>query len=654
MHRNQQYGQLSGVRPVNASNHQSHERAYDRDATLHETVAALAREQPDAVAISFDDESLTYGELDRLSAKLAARLAAMGVRKGDVVGLLLPRALKTLVAKLAILKTGAAYAPFDPAYPLEHLGYMTQDCTPRALIIDRESATLAAKLPIAADRLVDIDTTMTKLAEDDAPTGDVAAVSGADAAYVMYTSGSTGRPKGVVIPHRGVLRLVRAQNFVAFRPDDVVLHAATISFDAATFEIWGALLNGSHLVGIGDRTLSMQRIVDAIDEKRVSVILLTTGLFNLLVDHHGGRLHSLRHALFGGEVASADHARRFLAAYPACRLSNAYGPTEVTVIASTFDIPASFQGDALPIGHSIAHGRVHILDENLNALPPGAEGQLAVSGDGLAIGYLNRPELTQQRFVTISTTTDAATAGEPLRAYLTGDMAAMDTDGLLHFRGRRDRQVKIDGKRIELDEIETALRRDRSLADAVVQCHQAGSAKRLVAYLRPRTMTGLDEMTFAAAVLGRLKGILPAHMVPGRAIVLQEFPLNRAGKVDRARLPNPAETPVPATVPDLPSKGMEAIVARHWRKVLGTNAVGPDQNFFDLGGTSMQLMRVHAALERELGRAIDVVTVFEHPKIRSLARFLEEPAADGRQIAAAQNRAARQKQMMSQFRRSRT
>lgn len=656
MHRNQNDTELSiSGTAISSSHHSGHsaERGYDRDATVHDTVAELARHRPDAIAIGFDDARLTYAELDRLAAKLAARLTAMGVRRGDIVGLLLPRALKTLVAKLAILKAGAAYAPFDPAYPLEHLSYMTQDCAPRALMVDAESADLAAQLPIGAERLIDIDAAMAGLAEDDAPTGSPVAVSGGDAAYVMYTSGSTGRPKGVVIPHRGILRLVRAQNYVDFRPDDVVLHTATISFDAATFEIWGALLNGARLAGIGDRTLSMQRIARTIDDERVSVMLLTTGLFNLLVDHPGGRLTSLRHVFFGGEVASADHAQRFLAAHPTCRLTNAYGPTEVTVIASTFEVPANFRDDAMPIGHSIAHSGVHILDDDLNALAPGQEGQLAVSGDGLAIGYLNRPELTQERFVTIRTT-----GGESLRVYLTGDMAMMEADGLLQFRGRRDRQVKIDGKRIELDEIETALRRDEHLADAVVQCHQAGTAKRLVAYLRPRpeggAMNGYDALGFAASVLGRLKGVLPAHMVPGRAIVLNEFPMNRAGKVDRARLPNPADAPASApAAATRPAEGMEAIVARHWRSVLGTDAFGPDQNFFDLGGTSMQLMRIHAALEQELGRAIDVVTVFEHPKIRSLARFLEKPATDGPQTAAAQSRAARQRQVMSQFRRSR-
>ncbi|MFC5584149.1 amino acid adenylation domain-containing protein [Nitratireductor kimnyeongensis] len=615
---------------------------------LHDIVAEVAYANPDATAISFDDMEMTYGAFDRIASKLAARIMSMGVRKGDIVGLLLPRSAKTLIAKLAILKAGAAYAPFDPAYPAEHLSYVLEDSAPRALMIDRESTSLAANLPIAGARLVDIDKALSESAGDDPKTA-FPSIGGGDAAYVMYTSGSTGRPKGVVIPHRGIQRLVCDQNFVDFRPYDVVLHTASISFDASTFEIWGALLNGAHLTGIGDRTLSMQRIATTIESKRVSIALLTTGLFNLLVDHAGGNFGSLRQMLFGGEVASADHVRRFLQAHPSCVLTNVYGPTEVSCMASTYEVPSDFAGDTVPIGYSIANNGVHILDDDFNELSPGREGQLAVSGDGLAIGYLNRPELTEERFVTIRTAT-----GETLRCYLTGDMAVMDPDGLLHFRGRRDRQVKIDGKRIELDEIETVLRRDNALADAVVQCHQAGPVKRLVAYLRPRSMNGLDEIEFAAGVLTRLKGLLPAHMVPGRAIVLQAFPLNRSGKVDRTRLPNPIETAPTVTASNAPpSQGIEGMIARHWRAVLGTDAVGLDQNFFDLGGTSMQLMRVHAVLEQELGRSIDVVSVFEHAKIRALARFLQK-APDGDQPGfEARNRAARQKRGMSQFRRSR-
>lgn len=617
---------------------------YDRNATLHGIVAQMALEQPDAIAIQFDDLRLTYGELDRQSSLLAHELMRLGVVKGDIVGLFLPRALKTLIAKLAILKAGAAYAPFDPAYPAEHLAYMIGDCAPRVILTERGNADILP--PAATDhcRQVDLDAVLAALPDVGAPAPDIA-TDGGDAAYIMYTSGSTGRPKGVVIPHRGIARLVRAQNYIHFRRDDVVLHTATISFDAATFEIWGALLNGCRLVGIGDRTLSLPRIAQVIADNSVSVMLLTTGLFHLLVDHHGPCLSSLRHVLFGGEVASVEHAKRFLRTHPGCILTNAYGPTEVTVMASAFTVSTDFADTDMPIGHSIAHSRVHILDDGLAELPAGAEGQLAVSGDGLAIGYLNRPELTAERFVTIRTS-----AGEATRCYLTGDVAVMDENGLLRFKGRRDRQIKIDGKRIELDEIEAALRRDERLSDAVVQCHQSGSAKRIVAFLKPQAPAPHGELPFAAAILASLKTALPAHMIPSKAIVLDAFPMNPAGKVDRSRLTLP-DMSSPAEAPES-AQGTVAIIAGLWEQVLGAKGIGPEQNFFDLGGTSMQLMRIHAALENALGRAIDVVAVFEHPNIGSLARFLDARAGDAVAAPAIRMRAEMQRKRMSQFRRS--
>ncbi|WP_163266793.1 non-ribosomal peptide synthetase [Chelativorans alearense] len=632
-------GRATAARPVFQARN-----SYERWRSIHDLVSEQASLRPYAIAVQFGSTRLTYAELDRRSSALAGELMRLGVAKGDVVGLFLPRALNTIVAKLAILKSGAAYAPFDPSYPAEHLGYMIGDCDPKLILVDKESAAAIRAIPTAG-AVADLDRLLESAEEG--PPQDLPDVSGGDAAYVMYTSGSTGRPKGVVIPHRGIARLVRDQNYIRFGPDDVVLHTATISFDAATFEIWGALLNGCTLLGIGDRTLSLPRIAQAIDDNRVTVMLLTTGLFHLLVDHWGSRLASLRHVLFGGEVASADHAKRFLRNNPDCILTNAYGPTEVTVMASAYTIPSDFKGDEIPIGRSIAHSRIHILDEHLRELPPGSEGQLAVSGDGLAIGYLNRPDLTRERFVTIHTAD-----GTSLRCYLTGDLAMMDSEGILHFRGRLDRQIKIDGKRIELDEIEAALRRDARLADAVAVCHEGSTgAKRIVAYLRPQPPIAMSETDFATAVLSSLKMVLPAHMIPSHAVVLDRFPMNQAGKIDRSQLPLPRlEAAAPAAPP--PTGDTAALLTKLWQEVLGRADIGMDQNFFDLGGTSMQLIRVHAALEEALKRSIDVVAVFQHPNIRSLAHHLGNGGPGAASATSVQARADLRKRMMSQFRRS--
>ncbi len=252
-------------------------------------------------------------------------------------------------------------------------------------------------------------------------------------------------------------------------------------------------------------------------------MFLTTGLFNLFADHADVDLPKLRHVLFGGDVGSAVHARRFLNRHPGCKLTNAYGPTETTVFATAFEVPPNFSGQELPIGKVIAHTGIAILDEALREVPHGIEGQLAISGDGLAIGYFKRPELTAEKFVTVSTN------GGQKRYYLTGDLAILETDGTVAFKGRRDRQIKINGKRIELDEIEATLRRDPRLADGIVLCHvQSPTLKRIVAYLCPRQGIAGAGPDFVPSVMAALRAALPAYMIPSAAVVVDAFPLTPA------------------------------------------------------------------------------------------------------------------------------
>jgi amino acid adenylation domain-containing protein len=620
---------------------------YDSGRPIHDLVAELAILQPDAIAVSFGEKRLSYRRLDIVSSALAHELVRQGVAKGNVVGLFLPRSLNTIIAQLAILKAGAAYSPFDPTYPVEHLRYMITDCAPKLIFAERDSLDRLASFVGAATRIVDLDRAVASVEQVQEAERPACQVTGGDAAYVMYTSGSTGRPKGVIVPHRGIARLVREQNYIEFRPVDVVLHTATISFDASTFEIWGALLNGCRLVGIGDRQLSLEQLTRTIANNRVTVMLLTTGLFHLLVDHRLDGLQSLRHVLFGGDVGSASHARRFLRFYPDCLLTNAYGPTEVTVMASTYTVPPGFAGDTLPIGKSIAHSEVHILDEQLQELPLGSEGQLCVSGDGLAIGYFNRPDLTEERFVTVT-----LADGRQVRAYQTGDMARMDFEGSLEFLGRRDRQVKIDGKRIELDEIESALRQDERLADAIVMCHQDDTGKHIIAYLKPLDPSAAGQTTLASEVLATLRTRLPAHMIPGQTMVLDIFPLTGAGKVDRAQLPIPSREATPSATDETAAHDeTERLLAALWGEVLGIQNVDATKNFFDLGGTSLQLIKIHATLQEKYDRLIDVVALFQHANIRDFARYLNGEADASDKLARINTRAQRQQQMLAQMRR---
>lgn len=612
---------------------------YNRNQGVPEVVRGHAASFPDSVAIICDGTHLTYGELDALSDGLATFLVSCGVGKGDVVCLLVPRALETVVAKLAILKAGAGYLPLDPAYPSDHLQYVLDECRPKVVFTSGSHGPAAPGG--AGSRFIDLSTILKSLGPGD--TSRLPSIEGADLAYVMYTSGSTGRPKGVAVPHRGITRLVLDQSFIEFRPGDMVLHSTTISFDASTVDVWGALLNGATLVIMSKANFSLTDMRDLIRIHNITFVNFTTGLFNIFADHADEPMPSLRHAIFGGEVASAPHVKRFVAAHPGCLLTNVYGPTEAACIATTFTVPPDFSASELPIGKPIAHTDVFLLDEELQLVPPGVEGQIAIAGDGLALGYFNRPDLTAERFVSI----DTAEGGR--RCYLTGDLALMDENGTFHFRGRRDRQVKINGKRIELEEIETALRRHPRLAEAVVECREAGGVKRIIAYLRPREAHDITNANLVPSVMERLRNSLPAYMIPSTALVMTEFPLTHAGKIDRARLPLP---PVEDIQPAAIRSRSEEILMRLWRDALGLEVVPADRNFFDLGGTSLQLMRVHAGLELELGQRCEVLALFKHPTVRDMARFLDGGEQTPPRATAADQRAAMQRKTMAQFRRS--
>lgn len=614
---------------------------YDKNKSVPELVRKHAAAHPEAIAIICDEARLTYGELERISDALATYLVSRGVGRHDIVCLLVPRALETVVAKLAILKAGAGYLPLDPAYPTDHLQYVLEECRPKVVFTMGHDSPGLAALSSAGSRVVDLATALQSLPLPD--TSQLPQLNGSDLAYVMYTSGSTGRPKGVAVPHRGITRLVLDQNFIEFRPGDMVLHSTTISFDASTVDVWGALLNGATLVIMSKANFSIADMRDLIRLHDITFLNFTTGLFNIFADHADEPIPSLRHVIFGGEVASAPHVKRFVAAHPGCLLTNVYGPTEAACIATTFTVPREFDGAELPIGKAIAHTEVFLLDEDLQVVSPGVEGQIAIAGDGLALGYFNRPDLTAERFVSVDT------AEGVKRCYLTGDLALMDETGTFHFRGRRDRQVKINGKRIELEEIETALRRHPRLAEAVVECREAGGVKRIIAYLRPRETQDLSNPNLIPSVMERLRNSLPAYMIPSTALVMADFPLTRAGKIDRARLPLP---PVEDTQPAAVRSRSEELLARLWREALGLEVVPVDRNFFDLGGTSLQLMRVHAGLELELGQRCEVLALFKHPTVRDMALFLDGRQQAPSRAAAADQRAALQRRTMSQFRRS--
>ncbi len=560
---------------------------------------------PAAIAVRTANEALSYGELEQRSNRMAHALAARGVTPGARVAALADRGAETIVAFLAILKVGAAYAPLDPTYPDEQRAYMLADLAPALVLASAQYCDLAPGA-VALDAFA-------RQAAAFSGEAFACAASGESAAYVMYTSGSTGRPKGVIATHRGVTRLVRDQDYASFAQDEVFLHLAPLPFDASTFEIWGALLNGAQVAIVEAPRPSLDDICDAIATLGATTAWFTAGLFHVLVDHKLEGLRPLRQILAGGDVLSPDHTQRALQKLPHCRLINGYGPTESTTFTCCHTLR---QGDTgpVPIGRAIAHTRVSIRDEALRPVAEGETGQLCIGGDGLALGYLNAPDLTREKFVA-----DPLNPNE--RLYLSGDLVR-ETDGVFAFLGRADAQVKIDGKRVDLGEIESWLRQHPSIADAAVTARAHGALKRIAAFVVPAGgWTAGDDR----AVLGWLRTHVPAHMLPSSVTALAALPLNANGKVDRKALQEPEAQRASHNTVDT---GTLAHVRATWTAVLGlsSESVSPSANFFDLGGTSLRLLEAHARLQTALGRKIDLVKLFEHANAGALARWLDGAA----------------------------
>ncbi len=563
------------------------------------TVPALFAEQvaarPDAPAVRCGDEVLTYAELDARADRIAAALG--DVRGG--VGVCLDRSVDQVAALLGILRTGGWYLPLDPGYPAERLDYLIADAGVGVVLTSRAYA----------DR-----TTAPVLLVDDLPAGTArtAAPGPEDLAYVMYTSGSTGRPKGVRVPHRGVVRLVHETDYVHLGPGDRVAHSSSISFDAATFEIWGALLTGAELIILAKETVvEPAALARELREQDVTVLWMTSSLFNHTVGEVPDAVAGIGTVIVGGEALDPAVIRGVLRAGNAPqRLLNGYGPTENTTFSTTHHITAvPDDAVAIPIGTPIRGTRCYVTDPQLRLVPAGVPGELCVAGRGLAHGYLGAPELTAERFV------PDPYGGTGDLLYRTGDLVRWRDDGTLEFLGRRDDQVKIRGYRIEPGEIEARLTGCPDVRAALVLVKRGDDGPRLVAYAAG---TGLS----AADLQDQLARTLPAYMVPSDLVVLDQFPLNASGKVDRARLPeptraNPGEQTAPRTE-------LEATVCRVWAEQLDAGQVGVTGNFFHLGGDSLLATRVVGRLRRELGIRLSVRTLFDHPTAEAFAAAVDD------------------------------
>lgn len=618
--------------------------AYEHVADRFERIAARC---PAAIAARLDGlPPLTYAELDRRSARLAARLVAAGAGPGRFVALAATRSIDAVIAIVGIVRSGSAYVPLDPGYPDAQLAVILEETQP--LLVLADAAMRLRLCGMVGGAVVDALETCVAAAgpADDAARREPAARDAEDPIYVMYTSGSTGRPKGVVVPHRGVSRLVTGQDYCDLGPDEVILQLAPLAFDASTFELWGALLNGGALAIVADEHPSTDRVAAVLRAHGVTTAWFTAGLFHLLVDTQIEALAGLRQLLAGGDVLSPDHVRRFQVAAPECRLINGYGPTENTTFTCCATISrGGWASESVPIGRAIAGTQAYVVDAALKPVPHGEEGQLVAAGAGLALGYLGQSALTAEKFV-------AAPAPISARVYLTGDLARVLPGGEIEFRGRIDRQIKINGKRIEPGEIEAALRAGEGVRDAaaIVDTTRSG-LKRIMAFIATGEVGPARMEAIRIGAQTAAQRLLPDFLVPARITAVEVLPITPNGKLDRDALLGLLAAADAAAA--IGGDDLEGRIAAIWQSVLGLDRVGRDDVFFDLGGRSLQLMQVHAALQQATGRQIRITEMFARPTIRALAELLGgAPRSDGVRIdAEARERAMRQRAAAARRRR---
>lgn len=598
---------------------------YPREKTIAQLFEEQVAQTPEAVAVTCEDRWLTYRELDTRAGQLARHLRQAGVQPDTLVGVCLERSIELIIALLGILKAGGAYVSFDPAYPMERLAFIFKDTQATVLLTQEKlRATVAECIRAQPGHAVQpppvtfcLDTDWAAISATNG-TGEPRLITANNLAYVSYPSGSAGVPRGVCVTHRGVVRLVKHTNFARFAADDVFLQFAPISFDASTLEIWGPLLNGGRLVVFPPGQPTVAELGEAIQKNGITTLWLTAGLFHQMVEEQVERLQNVRQLLAGGDVLSASHVARAWEKLPRTRLINGYGPTENTTFTCCHCITGPLPANrSVPIGRPVAHTQVYLLDAHLQPVPVGVPGELYAAGDGLARGYLHRPEQTEERFIPHPFSRKMGA-----RIYRTGDRARWLPDGSIEFLGRIDRQVKVRGFRVEPVEIEVTLGTHPLVKEcAVVAGEDASGTKRLAAYIVPRR-TPAPAPEFWRDFL---KDKLPDYMVPSAFVPMEALPRSPDGKIDCSALPPLDARPGPGKKFAAPRDRVEEQLAAIWTEVLGVHPVGVHDHFFDLGGHSLLAVRLMARIEKTFGKKLSVAMIFQQPTIEQLGQLLRGP-----------------------------
>ncbi|WP_036034518.1 non-ribosomal peptide synthetase [Bradyrhizobium yuanmingense] len=577
---------------------------------IHDLFAEQVRRAPDALALAYEDVRLSYSELDARANRLARHLITLGVVPDQPVAICLPRGIAMVVSLLAVLKAGGAYLPLDPAYPAERLRQIIDDARPRLLIAD---GTGRAIIPDGTCGTVDPDAGAGQATSD--PGDLLEGLTARSLAYIIYTSGSTGRPKGVMVEHRGLVNLALGQRALFnINSSSRVVQFASLSFDASIWEIVMALCSGAALFLAGTREhQDTAALFGYVADNAITHATLPPAMLQGRTDLQ--RLASLRVLVLAGELPRAELVKGLP---PDIAVFNGYGPTEATVCATSWVRHQGFDGDAVPIGRPLPNARIYLLDRFGAPVPLGAVGEIYIGGVGVARGYLNRADLTAERFVR-----DPFCGDADARMYRTGDLGRYLPDGNIAFLGRNDHQVKIRGFRIELGEIEFRLNEHADVADSIVlvQCNHGGDM-RLVAYVAVRGGVRRDGGELASALRDHLRACLPDYMVPPAFVSLDALPLTPNGKVDRKALPAPENDAYARRRFEPPRGEVEQVVADIWAELLGVDRIGRSDHFFELGGHSLLAMRMLERLRRHALRA-DARMLFAKPVLAEFAASLD-------------------------------
>ena len=589
---------------------------YPNTKCMHELFMEQAHRTPESIAVIYNDRQITYRELNDKSTQLAVYLRSKGVRVGDFVGIFMERSIDLMIGLLGILKSGGAYIPFDPIYPKDRISFMMEDSQLSALLTQSH---LEKRFPDCQVQIIQLDSEwneIDKLSEtmiqENANHDEIEKPTPENLAYVIYTSGSTGKPKGVQVLHRGLTNfLCSMSKRPGLTSEDKILALTTICFDIAGLELYLPLINGGQVEilptdMIGDGFLLKEKL----ENSNASIIQATPTTWQMLITAGWNAKKPIK-ILCGGEALSNDLAEKLL--HRGQELWNLFGPTETTIWSSLCQVKAS---QKITIGRPIANTQMYILDSRRNPVPVGISGELHIGGDGVGAGYLNRPELTQDKFIPNPFHKDKSN-----KLYKTGDLARYLPDGSIEFLNRNDNQTKIHGFRIELGEIESVLRKHPDVRNVIVivREYEHGN-KKLVAYILP---IDKEELVTPSELRKYLQENLPSYMLPSSFIFLETFPLTPNGKIDKHALSISCNRTTLKNTAMVPRTKNEELITEVWRAILQADEVGIHDSFFDAGGDSILLIQVLSKLKKIFPENnLTSVEMFKYPTIFSLSKYM--------------------------------